>query len=292
MGRRRENRDINYVIVTGLSGAGKTQAMHCFEDLGFFCIDNLPPKLLASFTSLLYQTPNIPRNVALGMDIRGGEFFEDFLSSLKFLEQENIGYQIVFLEADPQVLVARFKEARRTHPLARGGSILKAIEKEKEMLSDIKERAHQTIDTSRITIWDLKKKIGALFVRDSNAEITIQIVSFGFKYGVPQDADIIQDVRFLPNPNYEHDMQGLTGKDRRARQFVLNARVTADFMKLFFRLIEFVVPHNLQEGKRSLVIAIGCTGGKHRSVVIAEELKKRLSRKYKVSLTHRDIFRK
>lgn len=266
--------------------------MHCFEDLGFFCIDNLPPQLLLPFTNLLYGSSGLPQHVALGMDIRGGEFFEEFFSSLSFLEREKIRYQILFLEADPKVIVARYKEARRRHPLSSRGSIGKAIQKEQVVLKDVKERAHQIVDTSSLTVWDLKKKISALFLKGDSTRISIQLISFGFKFGIPLDADVVMDVRFLPNPNYDKKLRHLTGKDRAAKSYVLSSPVTEEFLRRLTHLLTYLIPHNVDEGKGSMVIAIGCTGGKHRSVVVVEELQKRLRKSCRVSLTHRDIERK
>lgn len=293
MGRRGKTvaKDLSFVIITGLSGAGKTQATRCFEDLGFFCIDNLPPLLIPAFARMLERTAPQMKNAAVVVDIRGGQFFDDLFQALRELEEEGYVYHILFLEASAQVLVQRFKEARRKHPLGGNGSMEQAIERERARLKEVKEQAHQVLNTSDMTIWDLKRKISQLFCKEHPEAITVQIISFGFKYGIPLDADVVLDVRFLPNPNYVPELQKLTGFDPKARRHVMSAESSKLFLAKAGDLLEFLIPQNAKEGKGTMVIAVGCTGGKHRSVVIAEELKRRLEKRVNVVVDHRDIER-
>lgn len=283
---------INFIIITGLSGAGKTQASRCFEDLGYYCIDNLPPTLLPQFVELCKASPKI-QNLALVIDIRGRDFFPALLENLSVLKSENINFEILFLEAKDETLVNRFKEAKRKHPLSEKLSILEGIKKEREILSEIKDRANYIIDTSNITIWDLRKKIFSIFSPIENKDITVNIISFGYKYGIPDEADLVFDVRFLPNPNYEEQLQQLTGLDKLARDYILTGKVAQDFLQKLHNLVQFLLPLNVAEGKKILNIAIGCTGGRHRSVTVARELQKFLKKNnIRALIKHRDIKKK
>lgn len=283
---------INFVIITGLSGAGKTQASRCFEDLGYFCVDNLPPQLLPQFAELCKSQEKIS-NVALVIDIRGGEFFNNLLDSLGYLKSENLNLEILFLDAQDDVLVHRFKEAKRKHPLSGKLSILHGIKKERELLQLIKEKANYIIDTSNTTIWELKRKIFSIFSPSKSENITVNIISFGYKYGIPDESDLVFDVRFMPNPNYDENLQSLTGLDKPAREYILNSPVAQNFLQKLFDMVSFLIPLNIAEGKHILNISIGCTGGRHRSVAVAKELQKFLKKNnFNVLIKHRDINKK
>lgn len=282
--------EIKFLIITGFSGAGKTQAVRAFEDFGFYCIDNLPPALISHFADLIQSGSKI-RKVALVIDIRGGDFFGSLFDSLKVIKERGINYQILFLEASSKVLIQRFKEARLKHPLFPGG-IAKGIKLEETKLKELRAKADYIVDTSEISPWDLKRKIASLFLVGEEGKITISLLSFGFKYGIPQDSDWVIDVRFLPNPNYVPELQGLTGRDKKVREYVLAQEITKNFLEIISNLLNFLIPHNIREGKGYLTIAIGCTGGRHRSIIIAEEIKKLLKEKYKIITTHRDVKKK
>lgn len=283
--------NVRFVIITGLSGAGKSQAMHSFEDLGYFCIDNIPPLLIPKFAELVSQTEGKIQRIALVSDIRGGDFFSSFHESLQQLEEIGIVYEILFLEAEDNVLIRRFKETRRRHPLAWRGSIAEGIREEKQLLAKLRSIAHRIIDTSVLSPQQLKEEITALYAPDSKLEnILITLVAFGFKHGIPLDADLVMDVRFLPNPHYVEELRPLTGVDEKVREYVWKWAITHKFYQKLVDLIFFLVPCYINEGKPHLVIAIGCTGGKHRSVSLVNELEKMLSGKnYRVIKEFRDI---
>lgn len=282
------------VIVTGLSGAGKTQAVRCLEDLGFFCVDNLPPSLIPGLVDLLghpgKEGEGITK-VALVMDIRGGEFFTGLDAALNYLDGLGIPYEILFLEAADEILVRRYKETRRRHPLSSGGQILEGIIEERRRLEELRGRASKIIDTSELTPRQLKEQVSELF-GSSRRQLIVSIISFGYKYGIPLDADLVMDVRFLPNPYYVPALRPFTGHDRCVKDFVLASPVTQQFTKQFTALLRFLIPHYLNEGKSHLVIAIGCTGGQHRSVALANKLGELLqSEDYVVTVKHRDVVR-
>ncbi|HHV79203.1 MAG TPA: RNase adapter RapZ [Firmicutes bacterium] len=284
--------ELSLVIITGLSGAGKSQAMKCFEDLGFFCIDNLPPALVSKFAELCKQASGQVKQVALVMDIRGGTFFDDILRALSELEEQGTRYKILFLEASDETLVKRFKETRRKHPLASEGGVLKGIREERRRLEVIRGRAHFVIDTSGLTPLQLKEQITKLFAENSVQRLFITVMSFGFKYGLPLDADLVFDARFLPNPYYVEELKSLPGTDSRVRSYVLRFPVTRKFLSKVHALIQFLIPYFIAEGKTQLTIAIGCTGGQHRSVVIADELARLMSEQHPdVRTEHRDLER-
>jgi UPF0042 nucleotide-binding protein len=279
------------LIVTGLSGAGKTQALRHLEDLGFFCVDNLPPALIPKFTDLCSQTNSIDR-LSLVVDIRGGIFFNDLFEVLVELKQKGAyQYEILFLEASDECLVRRFKESRRSHPLSEHGEILKCIQEERAYLQELRGRANKVIDTSELTNAQLKAEVSELFSSKVDLpQFRVSIISFGYKYGIPLDSDLVFDVRFLPNPHYVPELRLLTGNEAEVEKYVYNSAVTNEFMKKFLTLIDFLVPEYMKEGKSILTIAIGCTGGRHRSVAIANNLERRLKEgKYRVSIRHRDI---
>ncbi|MBC7325860.1 MAG: RNase adapter RapZ [Moorella sp. (in: Bacteria)] len=278
------------VIVTGLSGAGKTQAVRCLEDLGFFCVDNLPPSLIPGLVDLLGPAASISK-VALVMDIRGGQFFSGLEEALAYLDGRGILYEILFLEAADEVLVRRYKETRRRHPLSSGGQILEGIVAERQRLEELRGRASKIIDTSELTPRQLKDQITELFGY-SRRQMLINIISFGYKYGIPLDADLVMDVRFLPNPFYIPSLRPFTGHDRCVAEFVMSSPEARQFVAKFADLLQFLIPHYQQEGKSYLVIALGCTGGQHRSVTLANKLGEILREEnYDVIVKHRDVVR-
>ncbi|NPV53994.1 MAG: RNase adapter RapZ [Firmicutes bacterium] len=283
-------KDARFVIITGLSGAGKSEAIRSFEDLGFFCVDNLPPTLIPKFADLVAQSEGKVNKIALVVDIRGGKFFDSVFDALANLGEMGIDYEILFLDASNDTLVRRFKETRRRHPLAAGGSILDGIINERGRLEELRTRATRVIDTSNLTSRQLREKIMDLFGdTDTRNKLSIVIVSFGFKYGVPLDVDLMFDVRFLPNPHYVEGLRPLTGDDEPVREYVLRWPVTRRFLDKLFDMISFLIPHYIKEGKAQIVIGIGCTGGRHRSVAIANKLAELLrSRGFRVSVEHRD----
>lgn len=286
-------RNLRLVIVTGLSGAGKTQAIKHLEDLGFFCVDNLPPALVGKMAELVGESTGKVARVALGIDLRGGDFFAHTLDALAELERAGVPYQILFLEASDESLVRRFKETRRRHPLAPEGRVLEGIRAERERLEAIRGRATYILDTSDLAPQDLRKAITELFAgEDRGKQLFVTVVSFGFKNGLPLDADLVFDVRFLPNPNYVASLRHLSGADPAVRDYVFRWPVARAFMRRLIRFVEFLLPHYVAEGKTQLAIAIGCTGGQHRSVAIAERLAEALERGgFNVLREHRDVAR-
>ena len=284
---------IKFVIVTGLSGAGKTQAIQCLEDLGFFCVDNLPPTLIPKFAELCAQSEGKINKIALVIDIRGGGFFDAVYESLDVLKSVGIKYEILYLEASDETLVRRFKESRRRHPLTQHGRVLEGIQEERKILQELKGKAHKIIDTSDLSNKELKDQINALYRSEPEEQgLSITVMSFGYKYGVPMDADLVFDVRFLPNPHYIEELRPLTGDDKKIQDYVFSSPVSKAFMRKFSSLIKFLLPHYIKEGKTSLVVAIGCTGGQHRSVTLANKLHTMLeSKKYNVNKRHRDVRR-
>lgn len=278
-------------IVTGMSGAGKSQTINCFEDFGFFCVDNLPVALLPKMASLCAESGRSLKRVALGIDIREGGFLSGFLDAVKQLEKGGVDCKIVFLDADDKALLRRFSETRRRHPL--GKSVSEGIREERRQLTKIKELADKIIDTSNFTLSELKQRIlDLLDARGTDTDLQISVVSFGYKYGLPADADLIWDVRFMPNPNYKAHLRNKTGRDPAVKRYVMSKPQAQRFSKKFFGLVSDSLPHYVQEGKSYLTVAIGCTGGHHRSVVMAEELSGFLEKQgYKVRIHHRDIER-
>lgn len=284
-------RDIQMVIITGLSGAGKTQAVWCLEDLGFFCVDNLPPALIPKFSELCAQSEGKINKIALVIDIRGGKFFDALFESLESLKTQGFTYDILFLEASDEVLVRRFKATRRRHPLSPLGRTLEGITAERRRLEELRGMANKIIDTSDLTVQELKDRIIDLFSKEDNRFI-ITLMSFGYKYGIPLDADLVNDVRFLPNPYYIPELKPLTGHDPQIREYVMKHPATRAFLRRYAGLLKFLLPHYVAEGKTHLVVAIGCTGGQHRSVVLVDELARGLQKKgYQVIVKHRDISR-
>jgi UPF0042 nucleotide-binding protein len=281
------------VIITGMSGAGKTVAIQSFEDLGFFCVDNLPPTLLPKFLELMRESGNKMNKAALVMDLRGREFFDDLFKALDDLAETSwVTPQILFLDADDSSLVRRYKETRRSHPLAPSGLPLEGIQTERELLEELKGRAQIIYNTSQMKPKDLREKIINEFNQNSKPIFTVNVMSFGFKHGIPIDADLVFDVRFLPNPHYIDHMRPKTGLDDEVYSYVLKWSETQKFLEKVTELLSFMLPHYKREGKAQLVIAIGCTGGQHRSVALAEYIGHFFEKDYKTIISHRDIERR
>lgn len=282
---------MRFVIITGLSGAGKTQAVHCFEDMGYYCVDNLPPALLVKFVQLCMQSVAGFPNVAAVIDIRGGGMFGELLGELDRISESGFKYEILFLDADDKTLVGRYKESRRAHPLAAEGNVLESIARERLLLSDIKRRADYVLGTTGITPGELREKIVSAFSFSTRADgLIINIISFGFKYGIPLDSDLVFDVRFLPNPYYIEALRPKNGLDDEVSQYIKSFPETGEFFKKLIDMLRFLIPHYIGEGKSQLVISIGCTGGKHRSVMLCEALSAELKKDmHRVFVSHRDI---
>ncbi|MFE8701562.1 RNase adapter RapZ [Cytobacillus sp. FJAT-54145] len=285
--------DTQMVIITGMSGAGKTVAMQSFEDLGFFCVDNLPPTLLPKFLELMKESGNKMNKVALVMDLRGREFFEHLFKALDDLVETSwVTPQILFLDADDAALVRRYKETRRFHPLAPSGLPLEGIKSERELLEELKGRAQLIYNTSSMKPKELREKIIVEFSVNKKEIFTVNVMSFGFKHGLPIDADLVFDVRFLPNPHYIDHMRPKTGLDEEVSTYVLKWNETNKFLEKVTELLSFMLPHYKREGKAQLVVAIGCTGGQHRSVALAEYIGHHFEKDYNTRITHRDIERR
>jgi UPF0042 nucleotide-binding protein len=282
------------VVITGMSGAGRSEAIHTFEDLGYFCIDNLPPSFIPQLVDLAELPGSKARRLAVVSDVRAHEFFDELAGEIKRLEDRGIDSRVLYLEADDETLLRRFKETRRRHPMCEDGeSVLDGIHAEREELSEIRARADIIIDTSDLRPQELRQAIRDRFFTDSLAStLAITVSSFGFKYGAPADADIVMDVRFLPNPHYDPSLRPLTGLDEPVREFVLGKPETATFLERWLPLLDDVVPGYVMEGKHHLAIALGCTGGMHRSVALAEVTASFLRESgYRVAVSHRDIGR-
>lgn len=284
---------MQFLIITGMSGAGKSLCVKYFEDIGYFCVDNLPPTLIPKFAEICLQGQNQMEKIALIMDIRGGAMFLELFPALESLAAYGISYQILFLEASDTVLIQRFKETRRMHPLSTEGRIIDGIVQERKILQAVKEKAHFIIDTSNLTPRQLKQEIINLFVEGKPfSGLIINVISFGFKYGVPIDCDLVFDVRFIPNPYYIDTLKQLTGNDKEVGDYVMSFHESRVFLSKLVDMLDFLIPNYVKEGKNQLVIGIGCTGGKHRSVTIANRLFDILKAKNSsIVLEHRDIER-
>jgi UPF0042 nucleotide-binding protein len=283
---------MRFVIVTGLSGAGKTQAIRSLEDLGYFCVDNLPPTLIPKFAEACFQTDGKIDKVALVIDIRGGKFFDSLFESLKYLKDQNYSYEILYLDANDESLIKRFKESRRKHPLAPEGRVLQGIELEKNRLREVREKADNIIDTSKLATRELREKIMTIYgeAGQLEVELVITVLSFGFKYGIPVDSDLVLDVRFITNPFYIPELKKFSGLDKAVKEYVLEHEETKQFIDKLEDMLQFLIPNYLKEGKRQLILSIGCTGGRHRSVAIANEIYEKLKAEgHKVNIEHRDI---
>jgi UPF0042 nucleotide-binding protein len=282
---------MKFVIVTGLSGAGKTQTIRCLEDMGYYCMDNLPPALIPKFADICYQTGGKIDKIAIVVDIRGGKFFDDLFNGLKSLNDMGYKYKILYLDAEDEVLIKRFKESRRNHPLATSGRIINGIQEERKRLEEVKGKADFIIDTSNLTSRQLREELVKIITDgDKLSGLIINVVSFGFKYGIPIDADLVFDVRFLPNPYYVPELKPYSGNEDRIRHYVLSWKEAGIFIEKTNDMLEFLMPYYVKEGKSQLVIAVGCTGGRHRSVVIATEIYQNLrSKSHTAVISHRDI---
>ena len=280
---------LELVVITGMSGAGKTVAMQSFEDMGYFCVDNMPPSLLPKFWELVKESGKITK-IALVIDLRSRAFYDEIMSAIAGLDNTSfITTKILFLEASDDALVSRYKETRRTHPLAGEGRIYDGIIAERRLLQDIKTRAQKVIDTTNLSPRKLREEIMQAFSTGTEGVFTIQVMSFGFKYGIPIDADVVMDVRFLPNPHYIPELRPLTGLDEPVYDYVMSQPEAKTFYHKLMDLLDFSIPGYKKEGKSSVTIAIGCTGGQHRSVAFAERIgRELLSDSYNVTISHRD----
>lgn len=281
------------VIVTGMSGAGKSTALKFLEDMGFFCADNLPPSLIRKLAEVCGKPGTGIEKVALGIDIRGGRLFEDLFSELDALAGTDHDSQILFLDASDEMLQNRYKESRRSHPLSKHERVIAGIERERGLLQDVKSRSDYILDTSQTLAQQLKEKLAEIFIEGKKFQnLVVTIMSFGFKYGVPTDVDLVFDVRFIPNPFYISGLREQTGNDEAVRDFVLSRSESTVFLQKLYDMLEFLLPCYIREGKNQLVIGIGCTGGQHRSVALGNEIHAALQNlgQY-VTITHRDIDR-
>jgi len=283
---------MRFVIVTGMSGGGKSTALKMLEDAGFYCVDNLPVTLLEKFAELITQPGTELTKVALGLDVRSGQSFNELPSILKNLLEKEIEVEVLFLEASERALIRRYKETRRIHPLSPEGRVEDGVHKEREVLADIRSMATYIIDTTNLLTRELKAELDRIFIdNEEYNNLIVSVMSFGYKHGIPADADLVFDVRFLPNPYYIEELKTKTGLDQEVRDYVMQFEEAGQFLDKLEDMIKFLIPNYIKEGKYSLVIAIGCTGGKHRSVTLADGLYKRLKDKghYGLKLYHRDV---
>ena len=285
---------MKFIIVTGLSGSGKSEAMRSLEDMGFYCVDNLPPTLIPKFAELCYQSNSTIDKVALGIDVRGRKFFEALHESLNVLKKDKYPFEVLYLDCSDDILLKRYKMTRRNHPLAINRQIPEGIKMERTILEPLKEIADCIIDTSNMKPKDLKEEIGKIYYDgETNNNLTISVVSFGFKHGIPTDSDLVFDVRFLPNPYYVEELREKTGEEQSVRDYVMNSEISAKFYEKLLDMINFLVPQYIEEGKHHLVISIGCTGGRHRSVTISNLIGDELMKQgYRVVKKHRDFMLK
>lgn len=284
--------NMRFVVVTGMSGGGKSTALKMLEDAGFYCVDNLPVSLIEKFAELVSMPGSEVGKVALGLDVRSGQSFEDVTGILEKLKKTGYKLEILFMDADENVLIKRYKETRRIHPLAADGRVEDGVRAERRVLEKIKRSADYVIDTSLLLTRELKEELDRIFVENAEYNsLIVTVMSFGFKHGIPSDADLVMDVRFLPNPFYIDDLKHKTGNDREVQEYVMGFPEAEEFMTKLTDLLQFLIPNYVKEGKYRLVIAIGCTGGKHRSVTLANALYKRMKDrgKYGIKLYHRDI---
>ena len=282
---------MKFIIITGLSGAGKSQVVKSLEVLGYYCVDNMPPELIPKFAEIYHRAAGPQDKAALVCDIRGGNLFQELSGSLEQLAELGYDYEILFLEASDEVLIKRYKETRRSHPLSAGGRIIEGIRRERLLLDELRRKATHIIDTSNLSTSQLKAHITSIYGSDRDFEgMMIHVVSFGFKYGIPLDADLVFDVRFLPNPFYIPELRERTGLETCVRDYVMDFPQSVEFLHKLENMIEYLIPHYIKEGKSQLVIGIGCTGGHHRSVTIAEALYKKIHQAgHNVLISHRDI---
>jgi UPF0042 nucleotide-binding protein len=282
----------DFVVITGISGAGKSQAMATFEDAGYFCVDNLPPEMIRSLAELFGHEGSKVERAAVASDVRGGDYFDTLVQVLDDLDAAGLPYRILYLEADDPVLINRFKETRRRHPLANGGSVERAIGGERSLLAPLKERADVSIDTSDLSAARLRKVVAdKMLTRSGVGRLAVTFLTFGFKHGSPRDADLTFDVRFLPNPHYESELRDLTGLDQAVIDYVESSTGIQEFYDRLVPLLDYLLPAYEQEGKSHLTVCIGCTGGRHRSVVIAQHLARIYEQRddILVDVVHRDV---
>lgn len=283
----------HFVIITGLSGAGKSQAIKCLEDVGFFCVDNLPTMLIPKFAEVCMESGGRLKRVALGIDIREGGFLDRLFDELKFLKKNQLSYEILFLEARTEILINRYSETRRKHPLSGHKSLLAAIEGEREKMARLRRLADYIIDTSDLNIHQLKERLVMFFSVDDSRPLTVNLLSFGYRYGVPAEVDMVFDVRFLPNPNYVPRLKSSTGNQKKVIDYVLRSATSRMFVEKLEDMVEFLLPQFRKEGKSYLTVAFGCTGGRHRSVVLVNLLRDYLKKKgFEANVSHRDIRKK
>ena len=283
---------MHLVIVTGMSGAGKTTALKMLEDMGYFCVDNLPIPLLTRFVEMFSDPEEKVKKIALGIDVRGGQDFSGLQEVLDEMDEKKVSYEILFLDAQDDVLIKRYKETRRQHPLSGSGRVDTGIAREREKIMFLKIRATYILDTSKMLTRELKLELEKIFVKgESFCNLYITVMSFGFKYGIPQDSDLVFDVRFLPNPYYIDELKEKTGNDPEVQDYVMENEKAQVFLDKLTDMVDFLIPNYILEGKNQLVIAIGCTGGKHRSVTLANALYQKLDKQenYGVRIEHRDI---
>ena len=285
---------MRFVIVTGMSGGGKSTAMRMLEDVGFFCVDNLPVPLIEKFMELLVMPGNEISKAALGLDVRADQSFGDAMKILDWMRQNGFIFEVLFMDASDSTLVKRYKESRRVHPLCtpEDSRVEHGISKEREILTEMKKKADYIIDTSKLLTRELKEEIDRIFVKNGEYNnLIISIMSFGFKHGIPADADLVFDVRFLPSPFYIDELKYMTGNDKGVQEYVMGFPEAGQFMDKLEDMLRFLIPNYIKEGKYQLVVAIGCTGGKHRSVTLANELYKRMKDKgnYGLTISHRDV---
>ncbi len=283
---------MRFVIVTGMSGSGKRTAMKMLEDIGFYCVDNLPVPLIEKFVDLITAPRSEISKVALGLDVRADQPFGDVESILENLKNNQYIFEILFLEASDAVLLKRYKETRRLHPLSPEGRVEEGIHRERKILENIRKKADYVIDTSNLLTRELKEEIDHIFVKNEEYNsLMVSILSFGFKNGIPADADLVFDVRFLPNPFYIDELKHKTGNDKEVQDYVMSFAEAEEFLQKLVDMLHFLIPNYIKEGKHQLVIAIGCTGGKHRSVTLANELYARMKDQgnYGIKLYHRDV---
>lgn len=282
---------MKFVVVTGMSGGGKSTAMKMLEDAGFYCVDNLPVSLISTFTELIAPSGSEIEKAALGLDVRSKGSFVQMNQALDELKEKGYSFELLFMDAEDHVLVKRYKETRRIHPVDGRGSIEESIKKEREMLKGVHDRADYVIDTSRLLTRELKEELDRIFLKNEEYNsLMINVMSFGFKHGIPLDADLVFDVRFLPNPFYIDELKLKTGNDKEVRDYVMGFPEAEEFLQKLTDMIEFLIPNYVKEGKHRLVIAVGCTGGRHRSVTLANALYETLRNKgnYGLSINHRD----
>jgi UPF0042 nucleotide-binding protein len=282
----------DFVVITGFSGAGKSQAMATFEDAGYFCVDNLPPEMIESLAELFQHEGSKVERAAVVCDARGGTYFEGIARVLDELEERGVPHRVLFLGATEPILIDRYKETRRRHPLANGGQVVAGIQKERELLDPLRDRADVVIDTSDLSASRLRKVVAdKMLQRETRGKLAVTWHTFGFKHGTPREADLLFDVRFLPNPHYEDDLRAKTGLDREVRDYVESSQGIDDFYARLEPLLDYLLDAYEKEGKAHLTIGIGCTGGRHRSVVIAEHLATLYSNRgnYLIDVVHRDI---